>query len=175
VLWLCLLGAATVLTIAVRRGWRRATPLDDEVYLNNVAVENLQSGVAWVGVDGNIGFVNQAFATALGVSPADIVGRNWYGVFTGHDRFRIEEVYRQMQAAGLASFEVTGSRGSKAPLDLLLVAVYDEKKHFRGHHCILADRVRERELEERLRELTEASEHASPQDPEAPAPAELSA
>jgi PAS domain S-box-containing protein len=175
VLWLCLLGAATVLTIAVRRGWRRATPLDDEVYLNNVAVENLQSGVAWVGTDGNIGFVNPAFAAALGVEPGDITGRNWYGVFTGQDRLRIEEVYRQMQAAGLASFEVTGSRGSEAPLDLLLVAVYDDKRGFRGHHCILADRVRERELEERLRQLTEASEKTAPRNPAARTPAEIGA
>jgi PAS domain S-box-containing protein len=159
VLWLSLLGAATVLTIAVRRGWRRAKPLDDEVYLNNVAVENLQSGVAWVRSDGNIGFVNHAFTSALGVAPGDITGRNWYEMFVGQDRVRIETVYRQMQTAGLASFEVTGSRDSAAPLDLLLVAVYDQKKRFRGHHCILEDRARERDLEERLRQLTEASEN----------------
>ncbi len=38
-------------------------------------------------------------------------------------------------------------------LDLLLVAVHDHKMRFVGHHCLVADRRKERALEAQLREL----------------------
>ena len=57
-LWLYLLGAVTGLSIALRRVLRRQKPLNDELYSTKVAVNHVQSGVAWVRADGKIGSIS---------------------------------------------------------------------------------------------------------------------
>jgi hypothetical protein len=61
-LWLYLLGAVTVLVIALRRVMQRQMPLSDELYSTKVAFDHLQSGVAWVRGDGTLGTVNSSLA-----------------------------------------------------------------------------------------------------------------
>ena len=64
-LWLYLLGAVTVLVIALRRVLRRQAPLSDELYSKQVAIDHVHSGVAWVRADGTVGSVNPALARIL--------------------------------------------------------------------------------------------------------------
>ena len=52
----------------------------------------------------------------------------------------------------------TRADGTYAGLEVLLVAQHDHKSRFIGHHCLVADRTRERLLEEQLRELTQNAE-----------------
>jgi hypothetical protein len=156
-LWLILLGVAIGLGIALRRVLRRQSPLNDELYSKQVAVAHVQSGVAWVRADLTFGSVNQSFADTFKMLPRDFVGREWYKVFGAADHARIRESYGQMMLMGMVSFEAPGERadGSFAWLDVRLVAVHDSQMRFVGHHCMIDDKSRERDLEQQVGVLEE--------------------
>jgi PAS domain S-box-containing protein len=158
-LWLYLLAAVTVLGIALRRVIRRMTPLDDELYSKNVAIEHVNTGVAWVGVDGKIGAVNPALVKALDATQEALIGHEWCSIFAPASRDTAQEAFTQMLLRGKATFEARGlrSHGGLSVFDVLLIAVHDHKMRFKGHHCIAEDRTRERELQERLDQLTQSS------------------
>jgi PAS domain S-box-containing protein len=156
-LWLYLLGVVMFLTIVLRRVLQRQKPLSDELHAKSVAIEHVQSGVAWVRQDGSIGSINASLAATLGALQRELLGRDWYEVFAQEDRARLEEAYSQMLLLGKANLEVHARRtdGTSAGLDILLLAQHDHKSRFVGHHCLVADRTRERQLEDQLRELTQ--------------------
>jgi PAS domain S-box-containing protein len=162
-LWLYLLALVTFLTIVLRRVLRRQIPLSDELHVKRVAIEHVHSGVAWVREDGAIGSINASFAATLNAVPRELIGREWYEIFSQQDRARMKEAYSQMLLLGKANLEVHAKRtdGTYAGLDVLLVAQHDHKSRFVGHHCLAADRTRERLLEEQLRELTQNAERQS--------------
>lgn len=162
-LWLYLLGLVTFLTIVLRRVLRRQIPLSDELHVKQVAIEHVHSGVAWVRQDGAIGSINASFAATLNALPRELIGRDWYEIFSQHDRTRMQEAYSQMLLLGKANLEVHAKRadGTYAGLEVLLVAQHDHKSRLIGHHCLVADRTRERLLEEQLRELTQNAERQS--------------
>ena len=159
-LWLYLLALVTFLTIALRRVLRRQIALSDELHVKTVAIEHVHSGIAWVRQDGAIGSINASFAATLNAVPRELVGRDWYEIFSQQDRARMKEAYSQMLLLGKANLEVHAKRtdGTYAGLEVLLVAQHDHKSRFIGHHCLAADRTRERLLEEQIRELTEDAE-----------------
>jgi PAS domain S-box-containing protein len=159
-LWLYLLALVTFLTIALRRVRRRQIPLSDELHVKTVAIEHVHSGIAWVREDGAIGAINASFAATLNAIPRELVGRDWYEIFSQQDRARMKEAFSQMLLLGKASLEVHAKRtdGTYAGLEVLLVAQHDHKSRFIGHHCLAADRTRERLLEEQIRELTQDAE-----------------
>jgi PAS domain S-box-containing protein len=151
-----MLGLAILLYIALRRVKAQQAPLQDEVYMKNVAVEYVQSGVAWIRADGSVGTTNQAMATALSAAQRELVGKDWYELFSSQDRERLKEAYSQMLLFGKATIDVLGRRmdGTYAGLELLMVAIHDHKMRFVGHHCLVADRSREKVLERQLEELS---------------------
>jgi len=154
-LWLGLLGIVTILMIVLRRVLRRQKPLNDELYSQQVAVEHVQSGVAWVRADGTFGSANQSFAKTLKIAPGDLAGQEWYKMFQPDEHNRVHEAYGQMLLIGMASFDAPGARrdGSTVWLNVRLVAVHDRKMRFVGHHCLIEDHTREHELERCLREI----------------------
>jgi PAS domain S-box-containing protein len=151
-LWLYLLGAVTVLCIALRRVIHRQTPLSDEVYATKVAFDHLQSGVAWVSGDGRLGTVNSSLAATLSSDSKTLVGRDWLDIFPKEERERILEFYSRMLLVGLTEFATYGQRadGTYAWLNVMLVAGHDHKMRFVGHHCLILDSTHTRLLEERL-------------------------
>jgi len=151
-----MLGLSTLLGIALRRVLARQAPLQDEVYMKNVAIEYVQSGVAWVRADGSIGSINQSLATTLSAAPRELVGTDWYELFTPQHSDRLKESYSQMLLVGKASIDVQGRRrdGTYADLELLMVAVHNHNMRFVGHHCLVVDRSP-------ARDRTMAPEHAS--------------
>lgn len=155
-LWLYLLAAVTFLTIALRRVLHRLTPLNDEVYAKQVAIDHVHSGVAWVRFDGNIGSVNPAMAKTLNAIPRDLVGSRWTKMFASKDLPRLEEAYSQALLMGKASLEIEVQRtdGSVAKVDLLLVSIHDHKTRFIGHYCLMEDRTRLMELEGLVQKLS---------------------
>ena len=155
-LWVYLLGLSVLLVIALRRVLALQNPLKDEVYMKTVAIEYVQSGVAWVRADGKIRSINASFANTLGGEPKKIMGRDWYELFAQQDRNKIQEAYSQMLLLGRATLEVHGRRmdGSYSGLEVLMVAIHDHKMRFVGHHCLVVDRTREKVLEAQLEELT---------------------
>jgi PAS domain S-box-containing protein len=155
-LWLYLLGAVTGLSIALRRVLRRQKPLNDELYSTKVAVNHVQSGVAWVRADGKIGSINAALATTLSAKLSDIAGREWTDMFPVDERDRLLDAYCQMLLTGMTSVDAYGLRadGSFAWLNVRLVTMHDRRMRFVGHQCLILDRTQERLLEEQLRKFT---------------------
>jgi PAS domain S-box-containing protein len=162
-LWLYLLAAVTCLVIVLRRVMKRMKPLDDELYSKNVAIEHVNTGVAWVAADGKIGAVNPALARALEATQGSLIEHDWYSIFAPAEGDRVKEAFSQMLLMGKASFEAQGLRanGSLSWFEVLLVAVHDHKMRFVGHHCIAEDRTRERDLKEQVEQLTQTSEAAA--------------
>jgi PAS domain S-box-containing protein len=156
-LWLYLLGAITVLCIALRRVIHRQTPLSDEVYSTKVAFDHLQSGVAWVRGDGTLGMVNSSLGATLASEPKTLIGRDWMSIFPKQEREHVREAYSQMLLLGRTEFDTYGERadGTYAWLNVLLVAVHDSKTRFVGHHCLVLDSTHTRLLEERMQVMEE--------------------
>ncbi len=170
-LWLVILGVAVALGIALRRVLRRQAPLNDELYYKTVAVDHVQSGVAWVRGDGTYGSVNPSFAKTFQLEPHDFIGREWYKVFAPEEHARIRDSYSQMMLMGLIAFEASGERADAKTvrLDVRLVAVHDHHMRFVGHHCMIEDKTRERELEQTIRALRESAAPESLGPPDAAA------
>jgi len=159
-LWVYLLGLSVLLVIALRRVQAQQNPLKDEVYTTTVAMEHIQSGVAWIRADGKIRSLNASFATALGGEPRLLIGRDWYELFGEQDRNKIQEAYSQMLLLGRATLDARGRRldGGQSGLEVLMVAIHDHKMRFVGHHCLVVDRTREKMLEAQVEELTKSLE-----------------
>src|SRR5579871_1708885 len=138
-LWLCLLAVVTILTIVLRRVLHRQTPLNDELYSKNVAIEHVQTGVAWIRRDGTFGSANQSFAKTLNTAERDLLGREWFKMFPPEEHARVKDAFAQTLLAGVTTFDVRGSRpdGSLIWLNVRLVAVHDHKMRFVGHHCLV--------------------------------------
>jgi hypothetical protein len=154
-LWLYLLAAVTALCIALRRVLQRQTPLSDEPYSSNVAFDRLQSGVAWVRVDGTLGMVNASLAATLCADPAALVGRNWLDLFAKLDQDRAQESCTRMLLLGVTEFSAYAQRvdSTYAWLNVRLVAVHDHKMRYVGHHCLVLDLTHTRILGDRVKEL----------------------
>jgi PAS domain S-box-containing protein len=155
-LWLYLLGAVTVLSVVLRRVLRRQTPLNDDLYAKQVAIDHVRSGVAWVRADGLIGFINPAFAKTVGLLPREILNKPWLSFFPMGERRRVEEAYSQALLMGKTTLETQAQRpnGTLARVNILLVTVHDHKSRLVGHYCMLEDQTREVELEEQIQRLS---------------------
>jgi PAS domain S-box-containing protein len=156
-LWLYLLGAVTVLGIALRRVMQRQTPLSDELYSTKVAFDHLQSGVAWVRGDGTLGTVNSSLAATLGSDVNALLGRDWLDIFPKQEHQGVREAYSRMLLLGVTEFTAHGQRADNtyAWLSVLLVAVHDHRMRFVGHHCLVLDSTHTHLLEERLKVMEE--------------------
>jgi len=175
-LWLYLLGTVTILVIALRRVLRRQTPLIDEIYSTRVAIKHVHSGVAFVQADGKIGFGNESLAELTANRVDELINRDWYSLFPASEHNRIREAYTQMLLSGIASMDTVTERsggGHNVAVNLRLVSVNDGKARLVGHHALLHDISRERELEKQLRQLSQAvgvsgspTAEAKPQTPE---------
>lgn len=150
--WLYLLAIVTVLGIVLRRVLARQKPLDDELFLKQVAIEHVQTGVAWVRKDSTIGSINHSFAATFRAAPNQLVGQQWLKMFPAEEHHRLRDAFSQALLGGMSSLDVAGARldGSRVWANVRLIAVHNHKLRFVGHHCLIEDRTRERELEERL-------------------------
>ena len=168
-LWVYLLALTVLLGIALRRVIAAQNPLKDEIYMKNVAIEYVQSGVAWVRADGTVRSINQSMADTLGALPRELMKVEWYELFAAQDHPLLKESFSQMLLLGKANLHVHGKRmdGTYAALELLMVAIHDHKMRFIGHHCLVVDRTHERILEMRLADLTESSEREHEREPSA--------
>ena len=157
-LWVYLLGITTILIIKLRRVVRRQTPLSDELYSKQIAIDHVHSGVAWVRADGTLGSVNPALARTVRRSPEGLLGTEWRTLFPEPERAKLGEVYREALLRGKGSLETAAERpdGSRAHVNVLLVSVHDHKSRLIGHYCLMQDRTREVELEEQVRALEQS-------------------
>ena len=137
----------------------RQEPLSDELYAKTVAIEHVQSGVAWVRPDGEIKTINAAFAEILAAQTGDLVGKSWYDLFATHELERLREAYSQTLLLGKTNLQAFGKRadGTFAGLEVRLVAVHDHKMRFVGHYCLVADHTKELLLDDQARGKVESS------------------
>lgn len=168
-LWVYLLGLSILLGIALRRVLLRQNPLNDELYAKIVAIEHVQSGVAWVRPDGGIKSMNSAFADILAAAAEEYVGKSWYDLFASQELERLKEAYSQTLLLGKTDLQAFGRRadGTFAGLQVRLVGVHDHKMRFVGHYCLVADHTKELLLEDQIREhphtgVTSAAHSAAP-------------
>lgn len=163
-LWVYLLGLSILLVIALRRVVRRQNPLNDELYCKTVAIEHVQSGVAWVRPDGAIKSINSAFAEILAAHVTDFAGKSWYDLFASQEAERLREAYSQTLLLGKTTLHAFGKRadGTFAGLEVRLVSVHDHKMRFVGHYCLVADHTKEQLLEEQIRDRIDDSAAAAP-------------
>lgn len=162
-LWLYLLAAVTLLVIALRRVLLRQQPLNDALYSSRVAIEHVQSGVAWVRADGLVGSINPALLAVVGTRAETIRNAHWHSLFAQHDLEKIDAAYRQALIGGAATLAVLLKRvdGSQARAELQMVTIHDHKTRFVGHYCLVKDQTRELELAAQVQELSSAlSAHA---------------
>lgn len=154
-LWLYLLATVNVLVIALRRVLRRLQPLSNELYSSKVAIEHVHSGVALVHSDGKVGFVNQSLCNSLALKAEEVVGHDWLLMFPQGERAGIREAYTQMLLVGISSLatEIELGDGSRTSVNTQLVLIHDHKMRVLGHHCMIEDASRERQLEQRVQEL----------------------
>lgn len=157
-LWVYLLGLSILLVIALRRVMARQKPLNDELYAKIVAIEHVQSGVAWVRPDGEIRSMNSAFAEILAANVKDFMGKSWYGLFASQELERLKEAYSQTLLLGKTNLQAFGKRadGTFAGLEVRLVAVHDHKMRFVGHYCLVADHTKELLLEDQIRDKVDS-------------------
>ena len=153
--WVYLLGLSVLLVIALRRVLAQQNPLRDEVYMKTVAIEYVQTGVAWIRADGKIRSANTSLGNALGEEARMLVGRDWYELFAQQDHRKLEEAYSQMLLLGKATLEANGRRTDSpcSGLEVLMVAIHDHKMRFVGHYCLVMDRAREKALAAQVEEL----------------------
>ncbi|HEV2198364.1 MAG TPA: PAS domain-containing protein [Bryobacteraceae bacterium] len=158
-LWVYLLGLSVLLSIALRRVRARQQPLNDELYSKTVAIEHVQSGVAWIRPDGAIRTINPAYAEMLAGPARDFLGRNWFDLFAQQEHARLQEAYSQMLLLGKANLEALCKRadGTFAALEVRLAAVHDHKMRFMGHHCLVVDHAKEHLIEAQIREQPDSN------------------
>src|SRR6266849_2528732 len=108
--WVYLLGLSVLLSIVLRRVRAQQPPLRDEVHMKTVAIEHVQSGVAWVRADGKVRSINRSLATTFAAAPRELVGREWYELFVQQDRQKLKDAFSQMLLLGKSTMDVYGRR-----------------------------------------------------------------
>lgn len=173
-MWVWFYGLSTLLGILYRRLWLKQLPLNKELNASRVAIDHIQSGVAWVREDGKIGSANPSLAESVSIRAASLVGHDWLELFPESERQNVQKAHAEMLLSGHSSVSTLLERadGSHAPADLRLVVIHDDKSKFLGHHCLIQDLTREWELQSQLRKLNQSLKQAS-HAPAAPAPSLL--
>ena len=153
--WLYLLAIVTFLLIALRRVMRRQRPLKDDVYSKQLALDQVDSGVAKVNCDGLIGSVNPALAKMLDADQVNLIGATWMSLFPASERVQLEEAYRQALLVGRTSLHAEAARhdGSTAHVEIKLVTLYSDRAQLLGHYCLVHDVTRESEFEQQIKSL----------------------
>jgi diguanylate cyclase (GGDEF)-like protein/PAS domain S-box-containing protein len=124
-------------------------------------LENALDGIATVHADGRIDFVNATFASMLGRSPQELVGKPWEGIVRVDERGRLPELLRQTLREERVEVALRGERPDGMPLFLNLVMLprYREGEAD-GHYVfamdVTAQRAYEAQLEQQMRLLNEA-------------------
>lgn len=163
-MWIWFYGLSTLLGILYRRLWKKQAPLNNELTANRVAIEHVQSGIAWVKEDGVIGLVNPSLANSLSIRADKLEGGQWLDLFPVSERHRIQKAYSEALLAREMTLSTYLERadGSHAPINLCLVPVHDEKSQHLGHHCLILDLTRVEDLEQKLHRLNEALRATEP-------------
>ncbi len=115
----------------------------------NQALSHAMEGIALLDLHGRYLQANQAYADAVGYSPAAMVGMDWRRTVYPDDLARMQLAYQQMQADGKVEVAARGIRSDGSIFDkqLVMVTNYDSQHQPIGHYCFMKDITERKQLE----------------------------
>jgi PAS domain S-box-containing protein len=130
----------------------------------NTALSHAVEGISRLDVQGHYQMVNQAYASAVGYQPEDMIGMEWPQTVYPSDLDRLMAAYQEMLTTGKVKVEARGVRknGSIFYKQLTMVATYDPQQQLTGHYCFMKD-ISERVQHEAERNAAEAELRQSEQ------------
>ncbi|PSB11910.1 hybrid sensor histidine kinase/response regulator [Pleurocapsa sp. CCALA 161] len=122
----------------------------------SAVLSNAVEGISQLDSQGRYLMVNQAYASAVGYQPEEMLGMEWQRTVHPEDIEMVTAAYQQMLRAGKVEVEARGIRqdGSIFYKQLNMIAVYNEQRQLTGHYCFMKD-ISERQAALRERKSAE--------------------
>ncbi|MEB3294366.1 MAG: PAS domain S-box protein [Synechococcales bacterium] len=119
------------------------------------ALSNAVEGISRLDPQGRYLSVNDAYASMVGYTPAEMIGMNWPKTVHPEDLESVIAAYHQMLRTGKVEVEARGIRkdGSVFDKQLCMISAYDEHQQFIGHHCFMKDISERKRLEAENKQL----------------------
>ena len=133
------------------------TSFDRKLKLLSLAVDQSSEGIAVSGLDGNLQYLNNAFAEMLGYSPEEIIGKN-LSIFHTPDQIpSVEAANLELKQTGFFKGEIwhVKSDGTVFPTMMHNSLIRDEANTPIGMMGILRDISDIKQFEKELRESEE--------------------
>jgi PAS domain S-box-containing protein len=126
----------------------------------SIALSNAVEGISRLDPQGNYISVNEAYASMVGYTTAEMIGMDWSGTVHPDDLESMLAAYQHMLQTGKVEVEARGIRkdGSIFNKQLFMVSAYDEHQQFSGHYCFMKDITEKKRLEAE-RALAEQKNH----------------
>jgi PAS domain S-box-containing protein len=120
----------------------------------SAALSYAVEGISQLDPQGRYLMVNQAYASAVGYQPEEMVGMEWQLTVHPEDIEMMMAAYQRMLSDGKVEVEARGIRkdGSIFYKQLVMVVNYDEQKQLTGHYCFMKDISDRKDAEEKIRE-----------------------
>jgi PAS domain S-box-containing protein len=122
---------------------------EDDLKRFNVALSHAMEGIARLDTYGCYVWVNQAYAEAIGYTPAAMVGMDWHGTVHPEDLHPLELAYEQMLDRGKVEISAKGIRqdGSMFYKQVVMVRADDDRGRLTGHYCFMKDVTAAKQVE----------------------------
>lgn len=120
----------------------------------HLALTNAMPGISRLDLEGRYVAVNDAYASFLGYTPEQLLGRDSAMTIHPEDRATVHEAYRAMLRDGKGEAEARGVRqdGSVFFKQVLMVKRFDGQGKHIGHHCFMRDITDRKRADEALRQ-----------------------
>jgi PAS domain S-box-containing protein len=107
----------------------------------SVVLSNAVEGISQLDSQGRYLMVNQAYASAVGYQPEEMLGMEWQRTVHPEDIEMVTAAYQQMLSAGKVEVEARGIRKDASLFykQLNMIAIYNEQGQSTGHYCFMKD------------------------------------
>ncbi|MBD2128601.1 PAS domain S-box protein [Microcoleus sp. ZQ-A2] len=150
----------TLIHLAITRDITVRKQAEEELRQLNTALENAVEGISRLDTQGRYITVNKAYASTLGYQPEEMIGMAWQQTVHPDDVPKLIDVYQQMLKTGKAEVEARAVRkdGSNFYKQVVMVAAYDSRHQFIGHHCFAKDITERKIAEEAIKQAKQELE-----------------
>ncbi|MCU0547900.1 MAG: PAS domain S-box protein [Leptolyngbya sp. Prado105] len=123
----------------------------------SAALGNAVEGISRLDEQGYYVAVNEAYASAIGYTPEEMIGMSWQTTVHAEDLTSVVAAYHQMVETGKVELEARGIRkdGSLFYKQLYMISAYDQQHRFTGHHCFMKDITERKRLEAERKQAEE--------------------